>query len=216
MAKTENNNKKVPGALIVAVVVVIAIAAFVPTVYMPYKNKKPTMDAAHQEALDTMSYLDKSIEDQEFIESDIADLQAQWDKYQKDMFVNANSALGDLVEAIEGCDIVQTAYSQGDPTQDESGVITAEGNPLYYMTVNLSGHCTRENLLKFLKYVEQDSVGAYYVRTMQASPVKIEDSDGKEIGEELQFNMSIYLYYFNQDIVLQPAVEETDTADAGI
>lgn len=215
MAKTDNNNKnkKVPGALVAAVVVIVAIAAFVPTVYIPYKNKKPEMDQKHQEALDTIAFLDSSIANQEYIESDIADLQAQWEKYEKDMFVNADSALGDVVEAIDGCEIVQTAYNQGDPTQDPSGTVTAEGNPLYFMTVNLKGHATRENILKFLKYVEQDSVGCYYIQKFTASPHEEKDTDGSLIDEDhLDFDMTIYLYYFNQDIVLAPKTTDTDTA----
>ena len=217
MAKTETKNtKKVPGALVAAVVVVVAIAAFVPTVYIPYKNKKPAMDAAHQEALDTIAYLDSSIENQAAIEADIDDLEKQWAEYEKNMFVNANAALSDLVEAIDGCGIVQTSYSQGDPMPDESGTVTAEGNPLYYMGINLSGNATREDLLKFLKYVEQDSVGCYYVQTLNTTPYDVYDTEGenaKVVEERLNFSMTIILYYFNQDIVQAPPVEEEAPAE---
>ena len=216
MAKTDNKNaKKVPGALVAAVVVVIAIAAFVPTVYMPYKNKKPEMDAKHQEALDSIAYLDESIANQADIEAEIEDLKAQWEKFQKDMFVDSNSALADLNDAIKECDIDLTGYSAGDPAPDPSGTVTAEGNPLYYTSISISGQSTREKLLDFLKYVEEDSIGAYYVKTLSAAPVDILDSDGKATGEqELSYQMQIFLYYFNQDIVIEPEVVETDSDSA--
>ena len=61
MAKTENNNKKVPGALIVAVVVVVAIAAFVPTVYMPYKNNINSINIKENEAKNNSNLHDLTI-----------------------------------------------------------------------------------------------------------------------------------------------------------
>lgn len=212
MAKTENNAKNVPGALIAAVVVIIAIAAFVPTVYMPYKNKKPGMDEKHQEALDTIAYYDDSIARQSEIEADIAALTERWEKFQKDMFIDADSSLMDLNDALKDCDIVYTAFNTQDPTQDPSGTVTAEGSPLYYVAITITGTGSRENLLKFLKYVEEDSIGAYYVKTMNATPQPVLDDEGKETGdEEFKFTTQIYLYYFNQDITIVPEVVETDT-----
>lgn len=214
MAKTDNNSKNVPGALIAAVVVIIAIAAFVPTVYMPYKNKKPGMDEKHQEALDTIAYYDASIARQDEIEANIADLTARWEKFQKDMFIDADSSLMDLNDALKDCEITYSGFNRTEPTQDPSGTVTAEGSPLYYVSITIAGRSTRDNLLKFLKYVEEDSIGAYYVKTMNATPVDVVDSDGEVTGQEFTFTTQIYLYYFNQDITIAPTVEETDTESA--
>lgn len=213
MAKSENN-KKVPGALIVVVVVIIAIAAFVPTVYMPYKNKKPTMDAEHQEALDTIAYYDQSIENQDVIEADIAKLTEEWERYRKDMFVEPESTLEDLNNNLVANEIEVRSFEQSDAIEDESGTVTAEGNPLYYVTIKIDCLAEREQLIKFLKYVEEESVGAYYVRSLDASPEYVYDSDSEIVGEPLSASMEIYLYYFNQNIVVQPEIEETDTETA--
>lgn len=214
MAKTENT-KKVPAALVAAVVVIIAICAFVPTVYLPYKNKKPTMDQAHQEALDTIAFYDESIVGQAGIEADIKDLQAQWDKYQKDMFVNHQTALADINKAIVDRDITLVSIQTGTPTADESGTVTAEGNPLYFMTIALNIESDRDQLLSFLRFVEEESVGCYYVQSLNVAPVDVYDSDGTVTGTALGSNMMIYLYYFNQDVVVAPQVDEAEAEAAG-
>lgn len=212
MAKTENN-KKVPGALIAVVVVIVAIAAFVPTVYMPYKNKKPKMDSEHQEALNTMSYWDESIRNQATIEADIANLTAQWEKYRKDMFVEPMSTLKDLNTSLTDQGMRVTGFSQGDAQPDDSGTVTAEGNPLYYTTVTVTAIGDRDQLLNFLKYVEEESIGAYYVKTLESKPIEVKDSDSEVIGESLETKMTIYLYYFNQDVTVAVATD-TDTSSS--
>ena len=215
MAKNEKA-KKIPGALVAAVVVIIAIIAFVPTVYLPYKEKKPGMDAAHQEALDTIAYYDKSIENQPVIEAEIADLQKQWEKYQKDMFVDHTTALADINNAIMDRDIELLTIATGTPTPDASGTVTAEGAPLYVINIRLNIKCDRENLLSLLKFVEKESVGCYYVQTLQSNPVEVLDSDGKPTGEEvLNSNLSINLYYFNQTLAVPTAPSTDEGAEEG-
>lgn len=256
MAKTDNKkNKKVPGALIIAVVVIIAIAVFVPSVYMPYKNKKPQMDADHQEALSSIAYLDDSIAGQAAIEADIKDLTAQWEQYRKDMFVEPETALDDINSAVLERGIEVKKFNRGKPMQDPSDTVTSEGNPLYYVTIDLSCVAEREALIDFLKYVEQESVGCYYVKKLDQKPIPVESDSDKATDTEksnddkssdadkkstdtskdkekqasdtdterpttrehqevsaYDVNMQIYLYYFNQDVVLVPEVEETDSA----
>lgn len=213
MAKTEQN-KKVPGALIAAVAVVVAIAVFVPTVYLPYKDKKPRMDAAHQEAVDTIEFYDSSIANQDVIEADIASLTAQWEKYQKEMFVNADAVLKDLNTAIKDYEIDVGTFNVSPSEADPSGTVTSEGNPLYFTRVNITCNAEREEILKFLDYVEKESIGCYYIRTFNASPFDVLDSDGSDvIGEEFNVQMEIVLYYFNQEITVAPEVVDTEAAE---
>ena len=213
MAKNEKA-KKIPGWIIVIVVVIIAVIAFIPTVYMPYKNKKPTMDAEHQEALDTLAYLDQSIENQAAIEADIAQLKAQWEQYRKDMFVEPESALNDLNSELTKNDMDVKSFVMHDPVMDESGTVTAEGNPLCYSVISLNCTATREQLIDFLQYVEQESVGAYYVKTLYSTTVSEYSSDSDKsseiIGEKLDTQAEIYLYFFDQNQVIVP---ETDTEE---
>ena len=155
--------------LLLGIVVVVAIAAFVPTVYMPYKNKKPQMDSEHLEALSTIEYYEDSIANQASIEAEIADLQAQWEKYRKDMFVEPQTALKDINTAIDELEILNLLFSQGDAQKDPSETVTAEGNPLYYVPITVEVIAERQQLLDLLKFVEVDSVGAYYVKSLKAS-----------------------------------------------
>ena len=96
MAKNEKNTSKVPGAAVAIVAVIVAVTVFVPTVYMPYKNKKPQMDSEHQEAVDTINYYETSIQNQAQIEKDIEDLEKEWAEFEKKYFVDASASLDDL------------------------------------------------------------------------------------------------------------------------
>lgn len=170
MAKNNEKAKKVPAALVAAVVVIVAITAFVPTVYMPYKNKKPLMDSEHQEALDTIAYYEKSIENQASIEAEIAELTAKWEQYRKDMFVEPSSTLKDLNSSIDKLGIYVVSFNNGKPKEDPSGTVTSEGNPLYQIPIDINCVASRDQILNFMDYVEKESIGAYFIKTFQANP----------------------------------------------
>lgn len=214
-----NENKKIPGALIAIVAVIVAVAVFVPTVYMPYKEKKPQMDAEHEAALAQLAVYDEAIANQANIEKDIATLQAEWEEFQKDMFVDAQASLDDIETAVRELDNIKLmSFKRGVETQDPSESYSFTGSPLYYVSIDLSMYCEREQLLEFLKFVEQDSVGCYYVKTLSVSTIA-EDreitTDYTAKKDSLDVSMEIYLYYYNQDITIDPTLlagSDTDTA----
>lgn len=212
MAKNEKNNK-VPGAAIAIVAVIIAVTVFVPTVYMPYKNKKPRMDSEHQEAVDTINYYEDSIANQEIIEKDIAELEAEWAEFQKDMFVDAGTSLDDLQKAMDDIEFHYTQFDRGGETEDDSGKVSFTGSPLYYVSIKIKGTSDEETLIKLLEFIEEESVGCYYVKKLSANTF---DSD-KDLGNytvkegELDISMEIYLYYYNQKITVEPSDVDTDT-----
>lgn len=207
------NAKKVPAAVIIIVAVIVAVMIFVPTVYMPYKNKKPTMDAEHEEVLAQLKEYDDAIADQDNIEADIEKLQAEWDQYQKDMFVNASSSLDDLQKVVDKLGITLLTFDRGSETEDPSGAYSFTGSPLYYVTIKMTMNTDEETLLELLKYIEQDSVGCYYVRNLSAATYSEDkEEEGTTIKEgDLSVNMEVNLYYYNQKITIDPSLLETDT-----
>jgi len=164
MAKNENKNK-IPGAAVAIVAVIVAVTVFVPTVYMPYKNKKPAMDSEHQEAVDTINYYEDSIANQASIEKDIDELEKEWAEFQKNMFVDAASSLDDLQKAMDDIGFQYTSFDRGSETADDSGKVSFTGSPLYYVSISINGYTDEETLLKMLKFIEEDSVGCYYVKS---------------------------------------------------
>ncbi len=211
MSKDE---KKVPGALIAVVAVAVAVAVFVPTVYMPYKEKKPQMDADHQAAVSQLAVYDDSIKNQATIEKNIDELKAEWEQFQKDMFVDASSSLNDLQSAVDELDNIHLmTFKRGAETQDDSEAYSFTGSPLYYVSIKLEMYTDRETLLELLKYIEQDSIGCYYVRKLDATTLEkdeeLTDYTAKE--GDLDVDMEIYLYYYNQDITVDPALLASDT-----
>lgn len=207
------NTKKVPAALIIIVAVIVAVTVFIPTVYLPYKNKKPAMDATHEEAVAQLKVYDDAIANQANIENDIEKLKAKWEEFQKDMFVNPGSSLDDFQKIVDDLGITLMTFRQGQETQDPSESYSFTGSPLYYVTLDLNMYTDEETLLELLKYIEEDSVGCYYVKQLSAQTQK----EDKELGTitipegDLSVTMQIYLYYYNQDITIDPALLATDT-----
>lgn len=211
--------KKIPGALIAIVAVIVAIAVFVPTVYLPYKEKLPQMNADHEAAVSQMEVYDQAIINQANIEKDIDTLKAEWEEFQKDMFVDANSSLNDLQTAVDELDNIKlVAFDRGVETQDPNEAYSFTGSPLYYVSISLKMYTDNETLLDLLKYIEQESVGCYYVKTLNATTLKKDEEVGQDyVAKEgdLNVSMEIYLYYYNQDITIDPALlagSDTDTA----
>ena len=213
MAKNEKNNNKIPGAAIAIVAVIIAVTVFVPTVYMPYKNKKPLMDSEHQEAVSTINYYEDSIANQANIEKDIEDLQAEWDEFQKDMFIDAGSSLDDLQKAMDDIEFNCTQFERGSETQDDNGTVSFTGSPLYYVSIKIKGTSDEETLIDLLKFIEEESIGCYYVKTLKATTFDTDKDFGNYsvVEGDLDVDMEIYLYYYNQKIHIEPEVTDTDT-----
>jgi len=215
MAKTDKNNNKVPGAAVAIVAVIVAVTVFVPTVYMPYKNKKPQMDSEHQEAVDTINYYETSIQNQASIEKDIEELEKEWAEFQKKYFVDAGTSLDDLQKAMDDIKFHYTSFDRDDETEDPSGKVSFTGSPLYYVSIKISGTADEETLLKLLHYIEVESEGCYYVKTLNATTFK-EDTDFgdyKAKKDELAVDMEIYLYYYNQKIKIETDTDtETDSS----
>ncbi len=231
----KKNSKKIPGALIAIVFIIIAVIVFVPTVYMPYNENKPALDAEHDSAVDQIALYDSAIDDQANIEANIEELQLEWAEFEKEMYVDASQTLDDLYSACveigqattedEDADDSDTdsavssrltlmSFNRGDASQDSSESYSQTGNPLYYVTVNLSMYASRDALLEFLDYVEQESVGCYYISSMSLNTIEDDqDHDTYTVSAgDFNVSMTIYLYYYNTDITVDTsALEAADT-----
>lgn len=207
------DHKKVPGAVIIIVVVIVAAIAFIPTVYMPYKNKKPGMDQEHEEALAQIQLYEDSIANQAAIEQNVEELSAEWDQYQQDMFVDASSSLDDIQQACDEIGVNLMSFNRGNETQDPSEAYSFTGSPLYYVTLNMTMYVDRDTLNELLTYIEDESIGCYYVRTLNAKTQEESKDMGNFTVEEgdLFVSMEVELYYYNQKITIDPSLLETDT-----
>lgn len=216
MAKNEKNTNKVPGAAVAIVAVIVAVTVFVPTVYMPYKNKKPQMDSEHQEAVDTINYYETSIQNQAAIEKDIADLEKEWAEFQKKYFVDASASLDDLQTKMDEIEFGYISFDRDDEMPDPSEKVSFTGSPLYYVPIRISGNSDEETLLELLHYIEVESVGCYYVKSLSAKTYEADTelADKTTVKEgDLNISMEIYLYYYNQKIKVEVETDtETDSA----
>lgn len=200
MASNKNtNSKKVPGAAIALVLVIIAVVVFIPTVYNPYKRKKPEMDKVHQEIVEEIQMYEDSIKNQKSIEDEISNLEIQWEDFKEEMFVDADASLKDINTKVDEYGFNLTSFKRGKPAQDPSGAVSFTGSPLYYVNLTISGYSDEETLLKLLKFIEEESVGHYYVKTFSATTLSADKKVSETITAsegDFQVNMSVYLYYY--------------------
>jgi len=209
-----NKSNKIPGAAVAIIIVVIAVIVFVPTVWMPYKNKKPQMDADHQAALEEIQMYEDAIANQANIEKNISQLQAEWDDFRKTMFIDASSSLNEIEAKIRETDFYITTFQKSDGQKDPNGAVSFTGAPLYFQQISIIGYADQDTLIDVLKDIEENSVGCYYVKSLTASTLERE----VELGEahtakegDLLINMTIYLYYYNDDerVEVIPVEEES-------
>ncbi len=200
MASNKNtNSKKVPGAAIALVLVIIAVVVFIPTVYNPYKRKKPEMDKVHQEIVEEIQMYEDSIKNQKSIEDEISNLEIQWEDFKEEMFVDADASLKDINTKVDEYGFDLTSFKRGKPAQDPSGAVSFTGSPLYYVNLTIAGYSDEETLLKLLKFIEEESVGHYYVKTFSATTLSADKKVSETITAsegDFQVNMNVYLYYY--------------------
>ncbi len=197
MGKKSN---KIPGAAVAIVLVLLAGIVFVPAVYMPYKNKKPKMDADHEAAVSEINMYEDAIANQASIEKNIAELSAEWEEFRKEMFIDASSSLNEIEAKIRETDFFIESFKKEVGQKDPNGAVSFTGAPLYYQKITISGYSDKDTLIEVLKSIEEESVGCYYVKSLNASTLE----EDKELGEhhtakadDLKIDMTIYLYYYN-------------------
>ncbi len=209
-------NNKIPGAAVAIAIVLLAGIVFVPAVYMPYKNKKPQMDADHEAAVEEINMYEEAIANQASIEKNINDLQQQWDEFRKEMFVDASSSLNEIEARLKETDFFVNSFNKEEGQKDPNGAVSFTGAPLYYQQITISGYCSEETLIDVLKGIEEESIGCFYVKTLSATTLENEE----EIGEhytakegDLKVDMTIYLYYYNENerVEIEETVTETET-----
>ena len=211
-ANNNNNSKKIPGAAVALALVIVAVAVFITTVYSPYKRKKPEMDEKHQEVLAEIQMYEDAIADQKNIQSDIDTLEGQWADFQKEMFVDADASLKDINDKVKELKFGLSNFQRGTPTPDEDGAVSFTGSPLYYVQLSISGYTDRDTLLDLLKFIEEESLGHYYVKSFAASTMQEDQkvSDEIQVKEgDLQVYMNVYLYYYDQTQVVEAPAEES-------
>ena len=103
-------------------------------------------------------------------------------------------------------------FQRGTPTPDEDGAVSFTGSPLYYVQLSISGYTDRDTLLDLLKFIEEESLGHYYVKSFAASTMQEDQkvSDEIQVKEgDLQVYMNVYLYYYDQTQVVEAPAEES-------
>ena len=237
MAKPEKN-QKVPGALIIVIIVLVAILPFYILVWKPYNDKKEPMQSDHDSVMKEIAGLDSEIARQDEIEADIAQMEKDWAKYREEMFIEPKAVLDDLQANAKECNIYMPKFEQENPEEYSPQVLTPEGNPLCFTEIDIKDAAsTREDLIKFLDYIEHGSKGKYYITSFKTdlkdsdTEVQVKEEDSKKNSDTdtdsdteeepdlepityYETSMTIRLFYFDQKKTYDVQVEEEATDSA--
>ena len=96
------------------------------------------------------------VDDTSELEAQIAEIEDEIAQLHADGYVNDSSVSLTLVEAVQEYNISLSAVSLGEPTK-------IDGHRALPINISMSGSV--ENVIRFISYFENDSVGSYIVRS---------------------------------------------------
>ncbi len=183
--------KKVPKFLFVLVGTIVVAIVFWIFIGMSLINNAPTMINEHNENVKKIAEYDTALSQQDKIEAEIKKNQAEYDKKQKELFVDLETCTKEIEQYCSDRNIILKNYNLGEPQEDKLNRTSNGGYPVKSVSITLNYSGNYETALSMLKFFEQKSKGCYYVNSCSVSGGEGSKSDDSSI------NMNITLYYFD-------------------
>lgn len=191
--------KKIPAYLIVFILTLLVLAVFVPNLLLPYLNDKPAMDAKHLEMEAQVHEYETAILSQAQIKENIANMEQKQEEFDQIMYVDADSSINDFQNMFQKLNIYHrlTSFVRSEETKSE--ITTSSGTSYYTVNLTFAVVTSKENTLKLLNYLEQQSSGYYVVRSIDSTTVISDKYDGNnnliEQKGDLNSKINVTLYY---------------------
>ena len=183
--------KKVPKFLFVLVGTIVVAIVFWIFIGMSLINNAPTMINEHNENVKKIAEYDTALSQQYKIEAEIKKNQAEYDKKQKELFVDLDTCTKEIEQYCSDRNILLKTYNLGEPQEDKLNRTSNGGYPVKSVSITLNYSGNYETALSMLKFFEQKSKGCYYVNSCSVSGGEGSKSDDGDVS------MSITLYYFD-------------------
>ncbi|MGO5086020.1 hypothetical protein ACTQ3U_01720 [Oscillospiraceae bacterium LCP25S3_F9] len=183
--------KKVPKFVFVLLGAIVVAIVFWIFIGMSLINNAPTMINEHNENVKKIAEYDTALSQQDKIEAEIKKNQAEYDKKQKELFVDLETCTKEIEQYCSDRNITLKNYSLGEPQNDKLNRTSNGGYPVKSVSITLNYSGNYETALSMLKFFEQKSKGCYYVNSCSISGGEGSKSDDGDVS------MSITLYYFD-------------------
>ncbi len=178
--------KKISGVLIYLFCCALVLLLYMNFVYTPLSKTIAQLDQRHSGIQEQISGYKLQEAQKDNLVSHIDELKSQIAKAEEaGDAVTAKNAEEDIGAACKAAGIDPKSLNLSEETEDKSKT-NAQGKPLCSITADLEVTCTGAQLQTLLNYFEQESKGAYYVKSVSFKT-------NKDVSDA---SLSLLLYYF--------------------
>lgn len=181
--------QKIPAPIIGFLVLLIVFVVILLALVVPTLTKVSDYNAEHATISSQIDEYDEVLADQANVEAKIEEMQNQYKENQENLYVDSKSSVQDLQDIFAQLGIEMNTLTRGDSVQDPQGRTSNGGIPLYYTNLSFSYNGTKEETIKLVHYLEQESKGCYFIDSLTMSPL--------EESSDLSVSFAVTLYYFD-------------------
>lgn len=194
---------KIPKFLYVLIITIILVVVFWLTIGQSLLKDAPKMMQDHDANVKKVAEYDEALKIEKQIEAEIKKNREEFNLTQKKLFVDMNDSTKEVEDYSDKNNIRLYNYSISDPAPDSLGRASSSGYPVMTVGISLNFETTYDKAMGFLKYIENESKGCYYINSCSFSP------KGGEGGtkEKYAVGMTLTLYYYDV-----PTLEDTTEA----
>lgn len=183
--------KKIPKFIYVLVITIVAVIVFWLTIGQTLLTQAPKMIVEHEANVQLVKEYDEALKIKDEIEKEIKKNQEEFNKTQKELFVDKDTSTEEIEDYSDKNDILLKNYTISEPTTDSKGRVSSAGYPVKTVSISLGFDASYDKSMNFMKYIETGSKGCYYINNCSMSPTKNGGTD-----ESYSVSMSLTLYYY--------------------
>lgn len=189
MNNSDIDLSKLPKFVYIFLIALVAGILFWAFIGSALLRDAPEMQEAHNENVILINKYDTAMEQKASIEKEIERNNQEYEKKQTELFVDVDTCSKELEQYFKDQGIKLDTYALSTPTSDRLKRVSSAGYPVYSTDISIAYKDTYDKTLAFLKYIEKQTKGCYYVKNCTYRP-----DDAAKTGD---VSMMITLYYYN-------------------
>ena len=199
-----SKQKSVPKWILVVIGIIVVCIIFFIAVQVPFNRERPKYEADHASATSQIDVYKDYLARFDEVEQKIAEMKEEFYEKRDTLYVQPGQIADDIEDLLAEISVTISDFSVTEGSPDESGSISATGDPLYKSDINVNFNSTREKMIETFKYFESESKGAYYISAISVARNKVTTAEGSEVSmksseETYNVRMTVTLFYFNSE-----------------
>ena len=203
MNNSDRDLSKLPKFVYIFLIALVAGILFWAFIGSSLLTEAPKMQEEHNETVRLINKYDTAMDQKDSIEKEIKRNNQEYEKKQKELFVDVDTCSKELEQYFKDKGIKLDNYALSTPTGDRQKRVSSAGYPVYSTDISIAYKDTYEKTLAFLKYIEKQTKGCYYVKSCTYRP-----DDAAKTGD---VSIMITLYYYNTTEIATQAPTQAAT-----